>query len=172
MKAKENEIAVETGLRVCIRASVGVGKPGAMLASGCSATGDRNDNVGGSRRRRHGHTLAILTYPHSASARIVNGAILETAMSVTSDKLSVVIRASAADDDDDDYDGVAASLTQLRRYVGEVYSVAWDAAFGIHERKRRGKEGHDYDDDDEPSSAKCDDDGDDGENSNIATSEG
>ena len=169
MKAKDNGIAVETGLRVCIRASLGVGKPGAMLASGCSATGDRNDNVGGGRRRRHGHTLAILTYPHSASARIVNGAILETAMSVTSDKLSVVIRASAADDD-----GVAASLTQLRRYVGEVYSVAWDAAFGIREGKRRGKEGGDYDededdDDNEPSFAKY---GDDSENSKIATSEG
>jgi hypothetical protein len=164
-----------------------------MLSSACSATGDHSNNTPtvqrprpqppravprkedgkgvGESRRGHGHTLAILTLPHSASTRIANGAILEAAMSVTSDKLSVVIRATTADDDDDN-DGVAVSLAQLRRYVGEVYSVAWDAAFGIHERKRRGKEGHDYDDDDEPSSAKCDDDGDDGENSNIATSEG
>lgn len=100
------------------------------------------------KKRRHDHTLAILTMPHSASARIANEAILETAMSVTSRKLSVVLRATSGegvgryDDDafDDEsrtakFDGVV-SLTQLRRYAGEVYSMAWDAAFGLDERER------------------------------------
>lgn len=93
--------------------------------------------------RRHGHSLAILTMPHSASARIANEAILETAMSVTSRRLSVVLRATASVDDDDDED--VMSLTQLRRYAGEVYSMAWDAAFGLDERERGNKDDGDDD---------------------------
>ncbi|KAL3793456.1 hypothetical protein ACHAW5_001631 [Stephanodiscus triporus] len=108
------------------------------------------------RGRRHGHTLAILTMPHSASARIANEAILETAMSVTSRKLSVVLRATSRDDlddddcdgDDDDYDEDVVSLTQLRRYAGEVYSMAWDAALGLDERERKKRDGDDIDIDD------------------------
>ena len=49
------------------------------------------------KKRRHSHTMAILTMPHSASARIANEAILETAMSVTSRKLSAVLRATLGD---------------------------------------------------------------------------
>jgi phosphopantetheine adenylyltransferase len=110
------------------------------------------------KKRRHDHTLAILTMPQSASARIANEAILETAMSVTSRKLSVVLRATSGegvgrryDDDNVDesktakYDGVV-SLTQLRRYAGEVYSMAWDAAFGLDERERSVNSVNDDDD--------------------------
>ncbi len=51
---------------------------------------------GKGRRRRHVHTLVIMTMPRSASARIANKAILETAMSVTSKRLSVVLRSTAS----------------------------------------------------------------------------
>ena len=73
-------------------------------------------------------------------------------MSVTSRKLSVILRATTTttaggvgreyDDDESGgyYDGEedVVSLTQLRRYAGEVYSMAWDAAFGLDERERGG----------------------------------
>ena len=116
------------------------------------------------KKRRHDHTLAILTMPHSASARIANEAILETAMSVTSRKLSVILRATSSEgvglynnnNDDDDamdvesktskFDGIV-SLTQLRRYAGEVYSMAWDAAFGLDERERNSIINNNTDDD-------------------------
>ena len=116
-------------------------------ADDSSSTLQRERTTGG-KKRRHDHTLAILTMPHSASARIANEAILEIAMSVTSRKLSVVLRATSGegvgryDDDAFDesrsakFDGVVVSLTQLRRYAGEVYSMAWDAAFGLDERER------------------------------------
>ena len=125
------------------------------------ATGDDNhdDNDNDNRPprgrgRRQGHTLAILTMPHSGSARIANEAILETAMSVTSRKLRVVLRATFRDDldddcngDDDDYDKDVVSLTQLRWYAGEVHSMAWDAALGLDERERK-RDGVDIDIDD------------------------
>ena len=127
----------------------------------------------GGGRSRHCHTLAILTMPRSASARIANEAILEAAMSVTSRKLSVILRATTAgvgreydDESGDYYDGEedVVSLTQLRRYAGEVYSMAWDAAFGLDERERGGG---DVDDDDEGEGD--DGDGEDGDNNKIAT---
>ena len=79
--------------------------------------------------KKHSHTLAIMTVPRSASARIANEAILETAMSVTTEKLSVILRVDAA------VEGKSrVSLTQLRRYAGEIYSMAWDAALGLEGR--------------------------------------
>ncbi|KAL9188733.1 hypothetical protein ACHAXT_007111 [Thalassiosira profunda] len=87
--------------------------------------------------------MAILTLPHSASARIANEAILETAIAVTTDRLSVVLRTNTGGSDSrtgEDYSNV--SLTQLRRYAGEVYSMAWDAAIGLDERENNESETH------------------------------
>lgn len=75
--------------------------------------------------------------PHSASARIANEAILEAAISVTSTKLSVVLRTNTGGSNSvtgEADDSNSVTLTQLRRYAGEVYSMAWDAAFGLDER--------------------------------------
>lgn len=89
-------------------------------------------------QKRHKHTLAILTMPHSASARIANEAILETAISITSTKLSVVLRTNTGGSNSKTgEDSNTISLTQLRRYAGEVYSMAWDAAFGLDERDEK-----------------------------------
>ena len=102
-------------------------------SSPASATASRVPN-----RKRHKHTLAILTMPHSASARIANEAILETAISVTSEKLSVVLRTNTGGSTSKTGEADSnemVSLTQLRRYAGEVYSMAWDAAFGLDERE-------------------------------------
>lgn len=43
-------------------------------------------------------------------------------------------------DDDDD----VVTLTQLRRYAGEVYSMAWDAALGLDERESGGAGGESH----------------------------
>lgn len=87
-------------------------------------------------QKKHKHTLAILTMPHSTSARIANEAILETAISVTTDKLSVVLRTNTGGSNSRTGEGHSnVSLTQLRRYAGEVYSMAWDAALGLDERE-------------------------------------
>lgn len=87
-------------------------------------------------RKKHKHTLAILTMPHSASARIANEAILDTAISVTTNRLSVVLRTNTGGSDSTTGEGHSGvSLTQLRRYVGEIYSMAWDAALGLDERE-------------------------------------
>jgi cytidyltransferase-like protein len=64
--------------------------------------------------------------PRSASSRIANEAILAKAMQITSRKLSVILRTNTDTDDT-----THVSLTKLRRYAGEVYSMAWDAALGL-----------------------------------------
>ena len=66
--------------------------------------------------KQHEHTLAILTMPRSSSARIANEAILNKAISVTSKRLSVVLRTNTNDDRIEN-----VSLTRLRRYAGEIY---------------------------------------------------
>jgi len=87
-------------------------------------------------QKKHKHTLAILTMPHSASARIANEAILETAISVTTSRLSVVLRTNTGGSNSMTGEGHSnVSLTQLRRYAGEIYSMAWDAALGLDERE-------------------------------------
>jgi len=68
-----------------------------------------------------GHTLAILTFPRTAIDRITNELILEEAMSHTSNTLSVVLRCR-------DNLPHRTPLSDLCSFVGEVYSVAWDAA--------------------------------------------
>lgn len=89
-----------------------------------------------STQKKHKHTLAILTMPHSTSARIANEAILETAISVTTDRLSVVLRTNTGGSNSATGEGHSnVSLTQLRRYAGEIYSMAWDAALGLDERE-------------------------------------
>lgn len=91
----------------------------------------------GVQKKKHKHTLAILTMPHSASARIANEAILETAISVTTDRLSVVLRTNTGGSNSRTGEGHSnVSLTQLRRYAGEIYSMAWDAALGLDEREK------------------------------------
>ena len=101
------------------------------------------------KQQRHKHTLAILTMPQSASARIANEAILETAMSITTERLSVVLRTNTGGTDSLTGEGYSnVSLTQLRRYAGEIYSMAWDAAIGLDE-----KESDQMSDDGEDSSA-------------------
>mmetsp|Transcript_5215 Transcript_5215/g.8611 ORF Transcript_5215/g.8611 Transcript_5215/m.8611 type:complete len:496 (-) Transcript_5215:57-1544(-) len=86
--------------------------------------------------KKHKHTLAILTMPQSASARIANEAILETAISITTERLSVVLRTNTGGTDSLTGEGYSnVSLTQLRRYAGEIYSMAWDAAVGLDERE-------------------------------------
>jgi len=73
-------------------------------------------------QKKHKHTLAIFTMPHSASARIANEAILDTAISVTTNRLSVVLRTNTSGLDSRTGEGHSdVSLTQLRRYVGEIY---------------------------------------------------
>ncbi|KAL7449938.1 hypothetical protein ACHAWC_001947 [Mediolabrus comicus] len=86
--------------------------------------------------KKHKHTLAILTMPQSASARIANEAILETAISVTTQRLSVILRTNTGGSNSLTGEGYSnVSLTQLRRYAGEIYSMAWDAALGLDEKQ-------------------------------------
>ena len=82
------------------------------------------------------HILAILTVPRTSVDRIANEAILETCMkhAVTTKsnspahahahgaRISVVLRRQ---------DGDLPKLNELRGYVGEVYSMAWDCALGL-----------------------------------------
>lgn len=97
--------------------------------------------------KKHKHTLAILTMPQSASARIANEAILETAISITTERLSVVLRTNTGGTDSLTGEGYSnVSLTQLRRYVGEIYSMAWDAAVGLDEKERQQTNGEEEED--------------------------
>jgi len=84
------------------------------------------------------HILAILTVPRTSVDRIANEAILETCMrhvlrttnsktatsSITDEipRISVILRRQ---------DGHLPKLNELRGYVGEVYSMAWDCALGL-----------------------------------------
>ena len=70
------------------------------------------------------HTLAILTLPETSVDRIANEAILETAMKQTTSKLSIVLRCQ---------DGKIPKINELRGYVGEMYSLAWDVVLGLDE---------------------------------------
>ena len=75
-------------------------------------------------QKKHKHTLAILTMPHSTSARIANEAILNTAISVTTNRLSVVVRTNTGGSDSMTGEGFSdISLTQLRKYVGEIFRL-------------------------------------------------
>ena len=67
-------------------------------------------------------TLAILTLPQTSTDRIANEAILETCMKHTTDNLFIVLRCP------DDH---VPKVNELRRYVGEIYSMAWDAALNV-----------------------------------------
>ena len=69
------------------------------------------------------HTLAVLTLPTTSKDRIANEAILTTCMAHTSSKLSVVLRCQ---------DGITPQLNDLRGYVGEVYSLAWDVVLNLN----------------------------------------
>lgn len=60
--------------------------------------------------------MAILNMPVTSVDRIANEAVLQTILPKTKDKLSVVLRPSAA----------PPSLARLRRYMGEIYSQLWD----------------------------------------------
>jgi hypothetical protein len=87
-----------------------------------NASEAQTTNAPPKQSKHHEHTLAILTMPHSASARIANEAILERAIAVTSRRLSVVLRTNTGGTQSrtgEDYSNV--SLTKLRRYAGEIY---------------------------------------------------
>lgn len=87
-----------------------------------SATSLQASPNGGSKEKdtkKYKHILALLTIPYSSIDRIANEAILNTAVAHTTGKLSVVLRCEGKD---------APSLSSLRRYVGEVYSMLWDVA--------------------------------------------
>lgn len=72
---------------------------------------------------KYKHTAAILTFPRTSRDQIANEEILLKAMEHTNERLSVVIRCK---------DGLAhrTPIENLRRYVGEVYSLAWDCCAG------------------------------------------
>lgn len=72
----------------------------------------------------HSHTLAILTLPTTSTDRIANEAILTTCMSHTTEKLSVVLRCK---------DGISPGIHELRGYVGEIYSLAWDVVLNVQQ---------------------------------------
>ena len=79
------------------------------------------------------HTLAILTLPSTSADRIANDAVLEAAMARTTGRLSVVLRGT---------DLVPRpALHQLRGYVGEIYSAAWDATLGFDRKEGTGDDG-------------------------------
>ncbi len=66
--------------------------------------------------------MAILTLPKTSIDNIANEAILETCMKHTTDKLSIVLRCP---------DNFQPKLNELRRYVGEIYSMAWDVVLNV-----------------------------------------
>lgn len=70
------------------------------------------------------HTLAILTLPKTSTDKIANESILTTSMSETTNtgKLSIVLRCP---------DGYSPSISDLRGYVGEIYSLAWDIVLNL-----------------------------------------
>lgn len=68
------------------------------------------------QNERFKHVLAILTMPYTSMDRIANEAVLYEALQHSS-KLSIVLRCEG---------GKRPSLTNLRKYVGEVYSQLWD----------------------------------------------
>ena len=74
---------------------------------------------GDTKFQKYDHTLAILTFPRNSNNQIANEAILMQAMDRTMKRLSVVIRCQ---------DGLAhrTPIEDLRRYVGEIYSLVWD----------------------------------------------
>ena len=74
------------------------------------------------------HTLAILTLPLTSTDRIANDAVLETAMARTSHRVSVVLRGT---DSHQQGKGGRPTLSELRSYVGEIYSAAWDCTLGF-----------------------------------------
>ena len=67
----------------------------------------------------YSHTVAILTYPLTSRDQILNESIVQQAVEKTSEKLRVVIRIR-------DQLAHRTPVQDLRRYVGEVYSLAWD----------------------------------------------
>mmetsp|Transcript_55569 Transcript_55569/g.67017 ORF Transcript_55569/g.67017 Transcript_55569/m.67017 type:complete len:509 (+) Transcript_55569:71-1597(+) len=73
--------------------------------------------------KTYGHILVIMTFPRSSPDRIDNEAILQKAMSHARNDatLSIVLRCG-------DNLPHRTPLSSLRRYLGEVYSIAWDAA--------------------------------------------
>ena len=95
-----------------------------------------HQTLGPSNTKFYKHILAILTVPRTSLDRIANEAILETCMrhvvttSSTSKtpahphgaRISVVLRRQ---------DGHLPQLNELRGYVGEIYSMAWDCALGL-----------------------------------------
>lgn len=71
------------------------------------------------------HTLAVLTLPTTSIQRISNESILSTCMRQTTSKLSIILRCQ---------DGIRPQLSDLRSYVGEIYSLAWDVVLNLNEQ--------------------------------------
>lgn len=70
------------------------------------------------------HTLAILTLPKTSTDKIANESILTTSMSKTANTgtVSIVLRCP---------DGYSPPISDLRGYVGEIYSLAWDIVLNL-----------------------------------------
>ncbi|KAL9188238.1 hypothetical protein ACHAXT_006616 [Thalassiosira profunda] len=78
-------------------------------------------------KEKHRHTLAVLVVvPRSTSARIANEAVLEQAISITTDRLSVSLRANASEPCSDNNNS-GATLAEMRRYTSDVYEMVWDS---------------------------------------------
>lgn len=108
--------------RAILFGSASSSSSGSTRSSISSGRDDVNSINSNNRKQQYSHVLAVLCLPLSSADRIANEAILAHAMSITapSQTLSVVLRRR---DDDDSH-----SLSALRRYVGEIYSTAWDVA--------------------------------------------
>ena len=87
----------------------------------CSSTNNHSNHP--NKNKNYDHTVAILTYPRTSRDQIANEAILLKAMECTVRKLSIVIRCRDSNR--------RTRVEDLRRYVGEVYSLAWDCSFTV-----------------------------------------
>ena len=92
---------------------------------------NNNNNKGGGKYNKH--TLAILTLPLRSTDRIANEAILETSLKhidPNEGRLSVVLR--CRDNESGSTNNMRRpAMHELRGYVGEIYSMAWDCVMGL-----------------------------------------
>jgi phosphopantetheine adenylyltransferase len=99
--------------------------------SSSSSSSSSNSNENSKSNGLYKHTLAILTLPQTSTDRIANEAILETCMKHTSDKLSIVLRMADNNNNVNKPTTKPPKINELRGYVGEIYSMAWDVALNV-----------------------------------------
>jgi len=86
-----------------------------------------NESTSNEELKTYQHTLGILTFPLTSFDKIANEAILETCMKYTSNKISIVLRCPSSKSG-------SVKLNELRGYVGEIYSLAWDCVLGLDKK--------------------------------------